>query len=194
MQRRGRRAFRARGALKAIAAATLCLAAAACDRERRDYDPRPFAETAPQLVEVSQLRPAGMPAPAPDPRAKIYNNSAWHISQGQRLFNWFNCSGCHANGGGSIGPSLMDDRWRYGGSMEDIYASISEGRPNGMPAWREKIPAAQIWELAAYVRSLSGNAPSAAEGSRQEAMASIPAQDLMHPTPAPKPGLASQQP
>ena len=34
--------------------------------------------------------------------------------QGKRLFSWYNCIGCHANGGGGIGPPLMDDEWIYG--------------------------------------------------------------------------------
>ena len=38
-------------------------------------------------------------------------------------------------GGGGIGPPLMDDRWIYGSAPENIYASIVQGRPNGMPAW-----------------------------------------------------------
>ncbi len=34
-----------------------------------------------------------------------------------------------------------------------------------MPSWHGKIPDAQIWEIAAYVKSLS--APSAANGGQQ---------------------------
>ena len=71
--------------------------------------------------------------------ARDYENNAFHISRGQRLFRWFNCNGCHANGGGGMGPALMDDEWRYGGSIEQIYATIIEGRPNGMPSFRGKI-------------------------------------------------------
>ena len=63
-----------------------------------------------------------------------------------------------------IGPALMDADWRYGGSIEQIHASIAQGRPNGMPSFRDKIPDDQIWEIAAYVRTLSGNAPKYVEG------------------------------
>ena len=31
-----------------------------------------------------------------------------------------------------------------------------KGRPNGMPSFRGRIPEDQIWQLVAYVRSLSG--------------------------------------
>ena len=36
---------------------------------------------------------------------------AWHVSEGKRLYDGFNCTGCHAYGGGDIGPPLMDDQW-----------------------------------------------------------------------------------
>jgi cytochrome c oxidase cbb3-type subunit 3 len=43
-----------------------------------------------------------------------------------------------------------------------------------MPSFRDKIPPQQIWEIAAYVRSLSGNADKLAAPSRPDAMSSIP--------------------
>ncbi|HEY2683062.1 MAG TPA: cytochrome c [Steroidobacteraceae bacterium] len=104
-----------------------------------------------------------------DPRAQDYYNNAAAVNTGRILFGQFNCAGCHSNGGGGMGPSLMDDEWIYGGRLEQIHASIVEGRPNGMPAWGGKIPDQQIWQIAAYVRSMSlpqtiaaetGNTPS----------------------------------
>ncbi|TIP37515.1 MAG: cytochrome C, partial [Mesorhizobium sp.] len=92
---------------------------------------------------------------------------------------WFNCSGCHANGGGGMGPALMDQKWIYGSSMESIHATIRDGRPNGMPSFRDKIPDDQIWELAAFVRSLSGNAPSSAAPSRNDDMMAHPSENRM---------------
>jgi cytochrome c oxidase cbb3-type subunit 3 len=113
-----------------------------------------------------------------DPRAPDYENNAFHISQGQRLFGWFNCSGCHFHGGGGMGPPLMDAKWRYGGKMEDIVYSILNGRPNGMPAWKDKITAQQAWQLAAYVRSLSGQSRKDAVSARSDEMAVTPPQSL----------------
>ena len=55
-----------------------------------------------------------------------------------------------------MGPPLMDDEWIYGSEPQNIYATIVEGRPNGMPSFRGKIPDQQVWELVAYVRSMSG--------------------------------------
>jgi cytochrome c oxidase cbb3-type subunit 3 len=154
------------GALSALALL------AGCDRESRDTG-KPVAETVP-MVETSDLYP-GLPNPSPpDPRAAQYEGNAYHISQGQQLYKWMNCVGCHANGGGGIGPALMDDQWRYGGRMEQIVATLEQGRPNGMPAWRGKLTEQQMWQLAAYVRSLSGQAPKDAVSSRPDAMSSIP--------------------
>ncbi len=49
----------------------------------------------------------------------------------------------------------MDDEWIYGGRLEQIHQTLVEGRPNGMPAWGGKIPDEQLWQIAAYVRSMS---------------------------------------
>ena len=89
-------------------------------------------------------------------RAEAYQTSAWHIAQGQRLFGWMNCVGCHSHGGGGIGPPLRDGEWRYGSSPDEIVATIMNGRPNGMPSFRGKLTENQAYEIAAFVRSMSG--------------------------------------
>jgi cytochrome c oxidase cbb3-type subunit 3 len=58
-------------------------------------------------------------------------------------------------GGGSIGPALMDDRWIYGAEPRNVYETVVEGRPNGMPSFRNRIPDQQVWQLVAYVRSMN---------------------------------------
>jgi cytochrome c oxidase cbb3-type subunit III len=90
-----------------------------------------------------------------DPRAAAYYENADAVNTGKRLFGQYNCSGCHSNGGGGMGPSLMDGTWIYGGRLEQIHQTLVEGRPNGMPAWGGKIPDQQLWQLSAYVRSMS---------------------------------------
>lgn len=77
------------------------------------------------------------------------------IAQGQMLFNAMNCSGCHSGyAGGGMGPSLRDTTWIYGNTDAQIYSSIAEGRPAGMPAWGAKLPEDQIWKIIAYLRTL----------------------------------------
>jgi cytochrome c oxidase cbb3-type subunit 3 len=162
----------ARSLLLAWAAA---LALGGCDREARELNPTPAAESGPHKVSLTELYPGPTSAPTPDDsRAQAYQGNAFHISNGQRYYKWFNCTGCHFNGGGGIGPALMDEKWRYGGQIEQIYDSIYHGRPNGMPAFKDKIPEGQIWEIAAYVRSLSGQADKLAAPSRQDAIRSSP--------------------
>src|ERR1700722_10717135 len=46
-----------------------------------------------------------------DPRAAAYYNNAEAVNTGKRLFQQYNCSGCHSNGGGGMAPDLMDDVW-----------------------------------------------------------------------------------
>ena len=90
-----------------------------------------------------------------DARAAAYYNNAEAVNTGKRLFQQYNCSGCHSNGGGGMGPNLMDDVWIYGGRLEQIHQTLVDGRPNGMPSWGGKVPDEQLWQLSAYVRSMS---------------------------------------
>src|SRR5579875_910314 len=84
-----------------------------------------------------------------------YSNDAVALQDGRRLFNWYNCSGCHGgHAGGGMGPSLRDPEWIYGSRDDQIYDSIAHGRSKGMPAWGERIPESQIWELVAYIKSM----------------------------------------
>jgi len=149
----------------------LAAAATSCEREERTFRVEPPSADATESVAVSSLFPGAQPTT--QPVSNDYEKNAYALAEGKRLFGQYNCSGCHANGGGGIGPPLMDERWRYGGSMEQIYASIVQGRPNGMPAFGGKIPEQQVWEIAAYVRTLSGNADKLAAPSRPDGMRSI---------------------
>jgi len=162
----------------------------ACEREHREYAGAPKSDTAPQL---SKLHPGAAAQTPPDADALHYERNAYHISQGGRLYRSYNCNGCHANGGGGIGPALMDDAWRYGGRIDQIYATIMQGRPNGMPAFRDKIAPEQAWQIAAYVRALSGNVPKDAAPSRRDGMASIPPLTRI-PRQTPKNGDPSAEP
>jgi cytochrome c oxidase cbb3-type subunit 3 len=114
----------------------------------------------PQGTVVSGLFPGGGAPPPDNPTAAQYAGNVQAIAEGKRLFDWYNCSGCHFHGAGGIGPSLIDSSWIYGGRIEQIYASIYQGRPNGMPTWGAKLSTTEIWGLAAYVRSTADDAKS----------------------------------
>jgi len=143
---------------------------AGCDREERNNRAKPFGETVPGSESGDTIYPGNEIPRAPDARAAAYGGNAFAISQGQQLYMKMNCVGCHSHGGGGMGPPLMDDEWRYGGRVDQIAATITEGRPNGMPSWRGKLTDDQIWNLAAYVRSLAGLPSKDAVSSRADAM------------------------
>jgi len=143
---------------------------ASCDREERHSRSKPVGETVPAGESPDTIWPGGTVPQTLDPRAKLYDNNAPAIAEGQQLFSQMNCVGCHSHGGGGMGVALMDDEWRYGGRIDQIATSIAEGRPNGMPSWRSKLTDDQIWKLAAYVRSLSGQPSKDAVSSRSESM------------------------
>lgn len=173
---------RFRASLLIIACASA--AVAACDREERHSRAKPIGETVPAGQSPDTIWPGGEQQPALDPRAKLYDNDSPAIAQGQQLFTQMNCVGCHSHGGGGMGPPLMDDEWRYGGRIDQIAASIAEGRPNGMPSWRGKLTNDQIWDLAAYVRSLSGQPSKDAVSSRADEMSNSAPQTLTPREPA----------
>lgn len=127
--------------------------------------PRRLHEEAP-LARLSESDPSKRP---PAPVTNPYAGNSYAMSEGQRLFTWYNCSGCHARGGGGIGPALMRKRWIYGGDPGHLYESIVDGRPNGMPAWRGRIPEYQVWQLVTFIGALQADRGIAAPpGPRQE--------------------------
>jgi cytochrome c oxidase cbb3-type subunit 3 len=119
-----------------------------------------------------------------------YDENAWDISQGKKLFESMNCTGCHAKGGGGMGPALMDDAWIYGSDAPRIFQSIVEGRPNGMPSFRARLQDSQVWQITAYVRSMSGLASQTASSARDDHMKATPNAQLQRSA---RPRQAKQQ-
>src|SRR5665213_3551279 len=116
------------------------------------------SRSATQSAQASTLTNVG-PIPggvsATNIRANPYVNDAVALQDGHRLFNWYNCSGCHGgHAGGGMGPSLRDTVWIYGNRDDQIFDTIVQGRSNGMPAWGTKIPEDQVWQLVTYIKSM----------------------------------------
>jgi len=162
----------------ALAIALAALTIAGCDREERHSRSKPVTETIPAGQSPDTIYPGTGTAPPLDARAALYDNNAPALAEGQMLYTQMNCVGCHSHGGGGMGPALIDDEWRYGGRIDQIATSIAEGRPNGMPSWRSKLTEDQIWQLAAYVRSMSGQPSKDAVNSRADAMSATAPQTL----------------
>lgn len=102
---------------------------------------------------------------ANDPELQIYARSS-----GEAVFNTW-CVQCHGReGGGFVGyPTLSDDDWLWGGTMEDIHLTIRHGirnevdpdaRWSQMPAFGrdELLETQEIEQVVNYVMSLSGSA------------------------------------
>lgn len=147
---------------------TAAVASLSCEREERGFRVKTPDANRVNSKQLTTLQ-AGEPSPLPTVKNQ-YEENAFAMAEGKRLFSQMNCTGCHANGGGGIGPALMDDKWIYGSAPEQIFATIEEGRPNGMPSFHGKLEDYQVWQLAAYVRSLSGNVSSDAEPGRSDDM------------------------
>jgi cytochrome c oxidase cbb3-type subunit 3 len=130
-----------------LCALAVAVLASGCYREERPVKAPPAA---------SGTSGHSYPASVVAPVKNRYEENAYAVSQGQSLYKAYNCNGCHAQGGGNMGPPLMDAKWRYGSDPGSVFASIAQGRPNGMPAFGEHVPEDQIWQIVAYVRSLSG--------------------------------------
>ena len=151
--------------MRVLAAGFCVLALTSCQREARELRPAPtrlaiFSDAA----RESDLQPGGRQS---QPNVtNPYQGSAYAISEGKRLFGWYNCSGCHSHGGGGIGPPLIKAEWIYGGEPENLFDTIVKGRPNGMPSWGGRIPEYQIWQIIAFVRSMNGLQPRSATAGR----------------------------
>lgn len=157
------------------------LLVACCKREERGFRVQPPAADRINAKSITELHPG--PAPSPAPVKNDYEENAYALSEGKRLYSSYNCNGCHSQGGGGMGPALMDDKWIYGSRPDQIFATIVEGRPNGMPSFRARVPDFQVWQLAAYVRSMSGHAPKDAAPSRDDHMQGKPPEGSASPQP-----------
>ena len=89
-------------------------------------------------------------------------NDSVRAAKGKEAFNSAGCSGCHGPDGKGMqalgAPNLTDKVWLYGSSEATIVETITNGRQNKMPAWKEFLGDAKVHLLAAYVLSLGQGA------------------------------------
>jgi cytochrome c oxidase cbb3-type subunit III len=126
----------------------LLLAAAACGRSDGE------APAARAAIRYDQHVLAGATAPAGDTLRNPMAGDSAAAALGGQLFTSMNCDGCH--GGGATGwaaPSLIDGRWRYGGSDAALFHSVFYGRPRGMPAYGGVMDEASIWRVVTWLAS-----------------------------------------
>jgi cytochrome c oxidase cbb3-type subunit III len=145
-------AGRGRGAIRALAGAILglgvALPVAGCDQiDRGRALPQPPGSIADARQPSLQAGPAIRDVRLSNP----YDGVQAAIDEGERLYGWFNCGGCHGPyGGGGIGPPLAGGERNPARDFDYVYA----GRGGGMPAFGGRIADRQIWMIVAYVQAL----------------------------------------
>jgi len=119
-----------------------------------------------------------------------YLSDALALDAGKKIFVTA-CAACHAaDGGGTVGPNLVDEYWLHGGSMSDLFKSIKYGWPEkGMKSWKDDYSPAQIAQLASYIKSLKGTKPATAKEPQGEVYQEQEASDTTKTAPVVKEGV-----
>ena len=126
----------------------LAIAVVACGRGDVVEGGAPPSIRYPNHVAAGESQP-----PAADMTNPFAGDST-SVADGSKIFSTMNCDGCHGGGAlGWVGPSLVDGRWRYGGTDGALFHSIFYGRPRGMPAYGGVMSPGAIWKVVAYIRA-----------------------------------------
>ena len=87
------------------------------------------------------------------------------IAAGKKIYTG-TCFPCHgpSGEGNAVGPNLTDKYWLHGGSLGNVFKTISVGVPDkGMQAWGKTFSPTDIRNLASFVLSLQGTNPANAK-------------------------------
>lgn len=105
-------------------------------------------------VEEAEALIAAHRAAQPLPTENPFHGDAAAASEGRTTFDQI-CAACHkADGSGLVGPSLVDPYWKYGHSDSELYMSVAQGRPGGMPGWEAQLGTEKIWKVLSYLETL----------------------------------------
>lgn len=125
----------------------------------RSADPETHYNIMPAFVSDGILTPEQVTAVAAQVASLSGIEGGAASEEGQLLFSE-NCASCHGESGEGLaelgGPSLNDQVWLYGGTLEAIKAQISAPRHGVMPAWAPRLGDAAVKQLAVYVHGLGG--------------------------------------
>jgi len=150
---------------------------AGCQREERSLRLDPPWADALDKIALMPNKISGAPPQVYFALGSPYEANAYNLSQGKRLYAWFGCRACHGDGEGGVGPAFLDGWWDYGPETVSIFASIRDGRPHGMPSFRNQMTTEQIWQLAGYVQTIGAYSASAAALSRNDEKQTRPAEN-----------------
>ena len=134
-------------------------------------------QVAAYVTSLAGSNPEGAKAPQGDfharekPSESAVDSTA-DIAEGKSAYET-NCASCHRmDGGGLIGPNLVDEYWLHGGKPEQISNSIAQGIPEkGMIAWGPILGPKKIREVVSYIVSIQGSSPKdpkAPQGNKEE--------------------------
>jgi cytochrome c oxidase cbb3-type subunit 3 len=105
-------------------------------------------------AEIERVAAVVEDARASRPSTNPYRGDAAAIADGEQVFATI-CAVCHKpDGSGLVGPSLVDPYWKYGHADPELFASVSGGRPAGMPPWGAQLGDEKIWKVLAYLDTL----------------------------------------
>jgi cytochrome c oxidase cbb3-type subunit III len=77
-----------------------------------------------------------------------------YIAMGKKVYA-DHCASCHGpEARGGIGPDLTRKEYKYGKTEQAVAKSIAEGRPGGMPAFKNELAHEKIEGLVKYLLSL----------------------------------------
>jgi len=103
-------------------------------------------------VALADARAADLRASLP--QTNPYRGEVAAIAEGKQVFDTI-CAACHRpDASGLIGPSLVDPYWKYGHGDAELYTTVADGRPGGMPPWAAALGSEKIWKSLAYMETL----------------------------------------
>lgn len=101
-----------------------------------------------------EMTSASTAAPAQAARPDRYIGDSKATLEGKSDFAT-TCAACHnADATGGIGPNLRAATLKYGSKPGDLYDSIANGRPNGMPPFLQQLGGDRISKVVAFLASL----------------------------------------
>ncbi|HZY30793.1 MAG TPA: c-type cytochrome [Candidatus Methylomirabilis sp.] len=141
---------------------------------------QPWAPAAEEQEQPKKAEEQAPPAPAPPPALALPPGVACNntpaaasnsgmpkklnpcmgipeaIAEGRTTWMQTGCNGCHGMGGGGMGPSVMDDLWKFGGDDGTLFKLIKGQIPNQtMPAvFGAVLTEEQVWKIIAWIRSI----------------------------------------
>lgn len=125
---------------------------------------------------ASEVRKANLVAGI-DENSVIFDESAVALAAGKSIYET-NCVACHAaDGGGGVGPNLVDDYWLHGSTIKDLFGVVKYGVvEKGMIPWEDQLSPEQIQQVSSFVLSLKGTIPANPKIPQGELYSATPAE------------------